>query len=145
MLMTLACRMVFESREHMQLGARLLKGHLLIWLALRWRCIVGWQMLMGRSRSNPRRTRQSTSPPTPHSLAPLLMMTSRLFVWTTTVALSRSPSAFRYLGSILDGSRSDEPEVVHRVQAATAAFARLKQTVFNTDLGNSPLGAPLSH
>ena len=47
---------------------------------------------------------------------------------------------FRCLGSILDGSLSDEPEVVHRVQAATAAFARLKQTVFNTDLaGNSPL------
>ena len=49
---------------------------------------------------------------------------------------------FGYLvGSIciLDGQLSDQPEGVHRVQAATAAFARLKQTVLNTDLGNSPL------
>jgi len=48
---------------------------------------------------------------------------------------------FRYLGSIVDGSLSGQPEVVHRVQAATAFFARLKQPVIDTDLGNSPLPA----
>ena len=51
---------------------------------------------------------------------------------------------FRYIGSILDGSRSDEPEVVHRVQAATAAFARLKQTVFTVTPTWATCSSPLA-
>ena len=80
--------MVFESLEHMQLGARLLKGHLACF-ALEMHCGLADADGQVKVKS---KTEAVYSPHTPH--APLLMMTSRLFVWTTTVALSRSPSAF---------------------------------------------------
>ena len=124
----------------MQLGARLLKGHLARF-AVEMHCGLADADGQVKVKS---KTEAVYFPPPLH--APLLMMTSRLFVWTTTVCcIVTFTQRFRYLGSILDGSLSDEPEVVHRVQAATAAFARLKQTVFTdftdntSDLGNLPL------
>jgi len=125
--------MVFESREHMQLGARLLKGHLARF-ALEMHCGLADADGQVKVKS---KTEAVYFPPHPScspsddDIAPL-RVDDHCGIVTFT-------QRFRYLGSILDGSLSDEPEVVHRVQAATAAFARLKQTVFNTDLGNSPL------
>ena len=95
------CGMVFESQEHTQLGARLLKGHLARF-ALEMH-IVGWQMLTGRSRSNPRR-RQSTSPPplmlpfADDDIAPL-RVDDHCGIVTFT-------QRFRYLGSISWMARS---------------------------------------
>lgn len=127
--------MVFESREEMQLGARLLKSHLARF-ALEMHC--GQVGADGQIKTKSKTEAVYFPPhplcsPTDDDIAPLHVDDSGSIVTFT--------DRFRYLGSILDSSLSDEREVVHRIQAATAAFAQLKQTVFNTDLGNKPLPA----
>ena len=46
---------------------------------------------------------------------------------------------FRYLGSILTPSLTDDAEVSHRVAAASAQFATLMRSVFRVDFGNRAL------
>ena len=46
---------------------------------------------------------------------------------------------FRYLGSILTSTLTDDVEVAQRIAVAGVAFAQLKQSVFRVDFGNRAL------
>ena len=129
----------FESRDKMELGARLLKSHLARF-ALEMHCgQVGEDgQIKAKSKTEAVYFRHPSCSPTDDDLAPLRV--------DDYGGVATFTDRFRYLGSILDCSLSDEPEVVHRVQAAMAAFEQLAQTVFDADMGSSPLHSrPRAH
>ncbi len=118
--------------DELELGARLLKAHLLRF---------GLVMHCGRARDDgsvevKSKTEAvyfppSGTEPTDDDVAPLRVDDDRGIITFT--------NRFRYLGSILTSSLTDDAEVAHRIAAAGAAFAQLLQSVFRVDFGNRAL------
>ena len=122
----------FQSRADLERGARLLKAHL---------ARFGLEMHCGRADADGNVVAKSKTEamffppprttPTDDDLAPL-RVDDRCGVVTFT-------DRFRYLGSILTPSLTDDAEVSHRVAAASAQFATLMRSVFRVDFGNRAL------
>ena len=122
----------FTSREDLEMGTRLLKAHLLRF---------GLVMHCGRAREDGSIEAKSKTEavyfpppgvlPTDDDISPLRVDDHRGIVTFT--------DRFRYLGSILCSSLTDDAEVGHRIAAAGAVFAQLQQRVFRTDFGNRQL------
>jgi Reverse transcriptase (RNA-dependent DNA polymerase) len=124
--------LAFDKRDQLELGARLLKAHLLRF---------GLVMHCGRARADgsvevKSKTEATYFPPpgikpSNEDVAPLQIDDHRGIVTFT--------DRFRYLGSILTSTLTDDMEVAQRIAAAAVAFAQLKQSVFRADFGNRAL------
>jgi exonuclease III len=123
----------FTSRADLELGARLLKEHLLRF-ALVMHC--GTMNPSDGTVAKKSKTEAMFYPPDGYSPTTndtlFLKIDDALGIVTFT-------DRFRYLGSTFSSSLTDDDEIEHRIRSAAAAFGCLRRYVFNQNFGSTSL------
>lgn len=122
----------FLTRADLECGARLLKSHLLRFgLVMHCGRADDEGNVVATSKTEAMFFPAAGTTPTDDDLAPLRVDDHYGIVTFT--------HRFRYLGSVLTSSLTDDEEVARRIAAAGAQFGMLTRSVFRVDFGNRPL------